>query len=844
MVTVPVVKAIMTALLATVVAICATWVIAAQNALVSINRLFSLTGSYLFIMNRPLFQEKTCSVFYIVVLLFFAIFLIGSLIFNIFQSEVSSAKEAVFSNPLSLAINHKSQEIFVANQGDGKVLIIDATKNEVLGEVSSNLKNLYKIAVNSATDEAYAISSQESESLIISLSSAAGSERKFTSSYVSLSYPAREISINKATNKIYVLHYQDKSISVIDGNSKKVIVVISLAGAPTSLAINESQNEIYVTDQTNNQLIIIDGNQNKIASSVKVGLTPIKVFYDGGEGKIFVSNRMSGSVSIIDARQRKVIDEFKAGNGAIDLAFDSGTRKIYAADPSGSIIVYNLSSKTSKNIEAIGGFFPEKLALDEAKDKIFVSAGGKNKILVIDGETDEIIKTFDIGGQIQEIVFDAELSRLYGLNSETNNLFIIDSESDSYDTIGQPTATSPEKVIYGPVLLCSGINNLFVANFLTQSLSVFDQEFHFIKSIPVKFDFPGGGFTSAKEAFVFSGNNEVLIFPDSDSIDLMKRVEMNGSTVGSTFFNGDLFVVTKEGMLNVINLESGAVVKSLPLNLKPLGIKVMEPDNKIYISSFENNKIIVLDATNYSLIKDIPVDGPIGLRTENILSRRLLGRRLYVVSFREKKVLAFDTREDRQVKEWQMDFISQGLSFGSDINKIYVSHPFGEGISIINLENDEITHLPVPTRSSYLGVDLRENKAYAVYAIDKVEKTLSVFDARTDTLITTLRTGVGPSLFVLNSEGGRLYVPNNGENSVSVFNVRNINNFMLEATILSDGSVIWAQDERPVVTNIFMIIWQWIISHKKASGAILSGIILMIFGFIFLQRKKKMSPGL
>lgn len=754
----------------------------------------------------------------------------------IFWHWVLSA-ESPFNKPCSLAFNQQTGEIFVLNQRDGSIVVLEAGTAKILSTIKTNLKWPSKIAVNSKTNEIYIVSSSEDKVLALS---PLQNNQEFSRAVIPVGRFPRRILINENTNKIYIANQFGRSVSVIDGVSKKIAATVELSGMVSDLALNNSKNQVYAFDNINSKLITIDGASNKIINSLEVCLGPNKLVFADSEGKIFVSCQTADSVGIVDANQRKLIKEIKTDPSPVGLAFNQSAKKLYILNArSKSVTIFDLKTGETKTLKLASGVFPERLAIDEERNKIFISADGSNQILIIDGQTDQIVKTFEIGGQVLDLIFDPKSGKLYGTNSEADNVFVIDTKNDDYSVIGpyvDAEKQAEKRVIYGPTVLLARSSDefsLYVANVLSQSIAVFDKDLNLKIKVPLEVSYPQSKIDfSPKAGIVFSGNNKMLVLSSKQD----KKLEVKQVDIASPIIDFDLvdslnkgFVLIEGGMLQVFDLEKWEIIKSLPLGFEPMVMNFGLQAKKIYLTDIKKNKIIVLDSSNYSVVKEISLAAPSGAGPNK--------ESFYVVNFLEKKIFLIDTQTDEKIKEWQIEFRPSGFASDERHGKLYILDKF-QGISVVDLATDKITTLPNAVNPFSLFISPRLSR---LYVTDTSNGTVLVFDTANDSLLASLQAGSYPVRVAVEPESGRLYVANFWGNSISVFD----KDLKPEATILSNGSVIWQPGKGPTVAekNIVEKAWQWIISHKKESGAILAGIVLLALGFIIWRRKNKINPA-
>ena len=101
------------------------------------------------------------------------------------------------------------------------------------------------------------------------------------------------------TNRVYVSNSVDDTLSVIDGNTNKVIDTILVGNTPRGISIDETSNQIYLTNYGDNSLSVIDGTTDKQLFNLAVGLQPHFSAYDVQNNRLYVASDAGASVSVI-----------------------------------------------------------------------------------------------------------------------------------------------------------------------------------------------------------------------------------------------------------------------------------------------------------------------------------------------------------------------------------------------------------------------------------------------------------------------------------------------------------------------------------------------------------------
>jgi YVTN family beta-propeller protein len=84
-----------------------------------------------------------------------------------------------------------------------------------------------------------------------------------------------EVAVNPATNTIYVTNMDSGTVSVIRGQTKKVVATIPVGTSsfpePRGVAVNPATDTIYVANQNDGTVSVISGRTNTVVATIPVG---------------------------------------------------------------------------------------------------------------------------------------------------------------------------------------------------------------------------------------------------------------------------------------------------------------------------------------------------------------------------------------------------------------------------------------------------------------------------------------------------------------------------------------------------------------------------------------------
>jgi len=259
---------------------------------------------------------------------------------------------AVGSGPVAMAVNQVTNKIYVANEtslnaqgapdpnGTGYVTVIDGATNkttQVAAEIQPDA-----IAVNENTNKIYVANQGSNDVTVMD-----GATNKTTSVALRKEGDALEqgilspqnVSVNPVTDKVYVTGPQSNTVAVIDGKTNAFTIVgtggTTATGAmfgqePTAVAVNSTTNTVYVTGFNSNDVTAIDGPTNKPSNiHLEDVQDPYTIAVNPITNKVYVANLTSRSISVIDGATKKAITIGDLPGKPHDVAVNPITNKIY-----------------------------------------------------------------------------------------------------------------------------------------------------------------------------------------------------------------------------------------------------------------------------------------------------------------------------------------------------------------------------------------------------------------------------------------------------------------------------------------------------------------------------------
>lgn len=188
-------------------------------------------------------------------------------------------------------------------------------------------------------------------------------------------------------------------LAVVDTATRRLITSLKIGAAPDSVAFTPDSRYAYITNAEDDTVSVIETGGHKIVATIEVGELPGHIVVSPDGKKVFLTNNFSEDISVIDTATNKVIDKIPAGRGVHGIAISPDGKRIIASNSGGTTytVIDALNNKSIKEVEV--GVEPEHVSILSVggKLKIYLNVLGTHQILVIDPETDKVLKRLDVG---------------------------------------------------------------------------------------------------------------------------------------------------------------------------------------------------------------------------------------------------------------------------------------------------------------------------------------------------------------------------------------------------------------------------------------------------------------
>ncbi len=234
------------------------------------------------------------------------------------------------------------------------------------------------------------------------------------------------LSYDSADDFIFVANRGDSnrgdSLSVIDGTILKVKSTTPLPAIPVDMVYDNNSGELYVVG-AQGTVSIIDGSSARDIGNFTMPVTIQQdqndlqgVTYDFRNRDLYITDSVTTNITVVDTTSNRLIGNISTNYSPYEIRYDYANRQLYALDEfnGGGIIVLNSTTNTLSSYISQPSFAgPVDVTFDDAQDEVFVVNELLGDVWVLNGTTNQLIRSIPIYGYPAAAAYDTWNNRLY-----------------------------------------------------------------------------------------------------------------------------------------------------------------------------------------------------------------------------------------------------------------------------------------------------------------------------------------------------------------------------------------------------------------------------------------------
>ena len=214
-----------------------------------------------------------------------------------------------------------------------KVVVVDLTKNAVVGEISDT-PGVHAFVAVPELQRGFSSNGKESKSSVVDLTTSK------TTSKIDTGQNPDAIVYEPRHGEVYVFNHGGNSVTVINSKNASVSATISLGGNPEFAVVDEGAGRVYCNIEDKSEVAVVDADKHEVVAhwSLAPGEGPSGIALDARHHRLF-SGCHNKMMVMLDTESGKVIDTVPIGAGVDGCAFDDATHLAFASCGDGAATI-------------------------------------------------------------------------------------------------------------------------------------------------------------------------------------------------------------------------------------------------------------------------------------------------------------------------------------------------------------------------------------------------------------------------------------------------------------------------------------------------------------------------
>jgi YVTN family beta-propeller protein len=239
---------------------------------------------------------------------------------------------AVGTAPLALAVDGRTQRVFVANFGSATVSMLDAGSGAVLA-TTPVIPYPDTLAIATKVGRVFVASSVTPSGRMDVLDSGTGRLLRT----VAVGRWPHTLAVDERSGHIFITNALDNSVSMVDARGGAVLRTIPVGPNPLAVTVDEHVSHAFVLGgglwhneypSGRSSVDQLDTRSGAVLHTVPVGIGANAIAVDARSGYVFVANSSDATVSVLDARTATVVRTVAVGLHPCALAVDESSRSL------------------------------------------------------------------------------------------------------------------------------------------------------------------------------------------------------------------------------------------------------------------------------------------------------------------------------------------------------------------------------------------------------------------------------------------------------------------------------------------------------------------------------------
>jgi YVTN family beta-propeller protein len=356
------------------------------------------------------------------------VFLLLALAATAGQGQYLEATIPGGDTPVNLLWNPTSNKVYVSNEQDGSVTVIDGATNQVRATIPVADYPSF-LCFNSIENKVYCTSGESNRLMVID-----GVGDTLLKTVHVPGYPSG-MAYNQTRNKLYVGCHDNNTVRVVDAHADTVIRTIDAVASPTCLLWHPGTDRVFCSQWEQGSVLVIDCATDSIVSRLVVGAEPTGMCLNAVDWTVYVAARYT--TPILSATGDSVLAQIPGWS--FNLAMAPRENKAYASSAPGLLVIDCSTRTLVDTIPVIGAW----MSCDEARSRVYTTNYSPGVLFVVDAARDSCIATIPLGRYPSYLCWNSTDSRVYVTDQMDNVVYVI---RDTSTAIAEERQGGPQSV--------------------------------------------------------------------------------------------------------------------------------------------------------------------------------------------------------------------------------------------------------------------------------------------------------------------------------------------------------------------------------------------------------------
>jgi YVTN family beta-propeller protein len=230
------------------------------------------------------------------------------------------------------------------------------------------------------------------------------------------------IAVNPTTHSVYVAisgsARDPETIAVFDGETLGLLAKISAGEFPRGLAINSAMNQVLVI--RGDSVLFVDSTRNSVEDPLPLASRPSSIAVDPTANRAYVALSEANAIAVIDGASDSIVADIALEAEPVSIAVDPSSKRVYVAHRDKVVVIDGPTNAVASTIEV--GTFLNALAVNSATGRVYAVDAGDDVLYAIDGSTHAVLARVEVGQEPVAVAVDAATNRIYTVNGGAGRL--------------------------------------------------------------------------------------------------------------------------------------------------------------------------------------------------------------------------------------------------------------------------------------------------------------------------------------------------------------------------------------------------------------------------------------